>query len=1152
MSHKAVLVVLLGCAAASLAVPVAPEAEERSFKPSFSVNPFFGYNKYKVVRYNPALLPPPPVVPGPSYGAQAPSYSAPAAPSQSYGAPAAPSPSYGTPAAPAASYSAPAAPSYSAAAAPSQAYAAPAQSYGAPAAPSPSYGAPAALAHPTVPQLPLLHLTVLPRPLLTGVLRINPKNYKEAYITSPDGTADILINDLKHRNRALNGDIVVVKIIGNEVEDDQQKKPSKVDTPSKLRPVKEQNETKVRNTAKEKAETTRKGKQMPKQRISEKKEKKKSESTAEDFVAGTAVNDKETAVNAKKGEDQKNVVKQEVEEVKGKTSLVEEEDVANGNAEALATEDVIVEKKRRRRRPKKKSPNGFNGNLSVDESAEGKVAEEEVAVKKVVDKQLAVKKVAEQKVVAKKVAKDKKVAAAQKQTTESAKPNNAVNSVALEKASTPKKQKILNKFRNTPNVSQRENEAEKAEELLCEKLAAVSVRATPKAKPVKEKTENTPKSGKKRAVSGNLKQNDNSSASVSDTAENRKTGKVVFIKEYKHSRITVGSLKPWDLSSNPVKGDFTWALFSPKDHRVPRLKVMLKGQQREFLQKPDYLYVARIVKWEDVKYPLGELGCELGQSGDLEVETIRILTEHDVDYKPHENSALKSLPQLPWSIPAEEMASRRDYRDACIFTIDPPDARDLDDAVFGEYLGLADDGVTKLYRVSVHIADVSYFLTEGSPLDEIAASRATSTYLVDRVIPMLPSVLCEHLCSLNPGEDRLAFSVEWTMNDRGEILDEWFGRSVIRSCAKLSYDHAQAIIENRDNVSWPAITAPHTLDDIRRSVLLLQDIATCLRAERFKQGALRIDLPRLHFVMDWETRQPLGCRIYELKDSNRLIEELMLLANTRVAMKLYSSFPEVAVLRSHPPPQLRMLQQLSNNLAAVGIHLDTSSSAALQASMWKLIQSSQNNDLPTYARYLVVSNMLAKPMKCAQYICSGVIKNEDHFRHYALSVPLYTHFTSPIRRYADVLVHRLLSAALGHNSVSHWKPGDIKKLVDNCNDRKLAAKGVQELHTTLHFGALLKRCGPVDAKAVVQTVLDRSVDVIIIHLGLAKRIYLDKLPLAEMRYEQVNGVGTITLVWNPDENGFQLTQNVTQFTILDVEQNGMKTGQKPLWVTWRS
>ncbi|XP_043347733.1 DIS3-like exonuclease 2 isoform X5 [Dermochelys coriacea] len=323
----------------------------------------------------------------------------------------------------------------------------------------------------------------------------------------------------------------------------------------------------------------------------------------------------------------------------------------------------------------------------------------------------------------------------------------------------------------------------------------------------------------------------------------QRTAKVVCILEKKHSRAATGFIKLLaDKSSELFK---KCVMFSPVDHRVPRAYVSLADCPPDFVNRPeDYsstLFICRIVDWrEDSNFAIGQMAKSLGQAGEIEPETEGILTEYGVDFSDFSQDVLECLPQsLPWAIPPSELANRRDLRKECIFTIDPSTARDLDDALSCKQLP---DGNVE---VGVHIADVSYFVLEGTALDQVASGRATSVYLVQKVIPMLPRLLCEELCSLNPMKDRLTFSVMWKMTPEGKILDEWFGRTVICSCVKLSYDHAQSMIENPNKVfaseELPPVSPQHPVDEIHQAVLNLHQIAKHLRKQRFIDGALRLD-----------------------------------------------------------------------------------------------------------------------------------------------------------------------------------------------------------------------------------------------------------------------------------------------------------------------
>ncbi|XP_038574530.1 DIS3-like exonuclease 2 isoform X2 [Micropterus salmoides] len=609
----------------------------------------------------------------------------------------------------------------------------------------------------------------------------------------------------------------------------------------------------------------------------------------------------------------------------------------------------------------------------------------------------------------------------------------------------------------------------------------------------------------------------------------QKTAKVVYIVEKKHSRAVTGFLK--------FLPDKPFAMFSPVDHRVPRINVLLADCPEDFSSRPgDYtntLFICRITNWAaDSNFAEGKLAKTLGQAGEIEPETEGILTEYDVDFSEFSDEVLDCLPKnLPWTIPPEEMRKRRDLRKECIFTIDPATARDLDDALSCKQLP---DGN---FEVGVHIADVSYFVGEDNALDSIASQRATSVYMVQKVIPMLPRLLCEELCSLNPLTDRLTFSVIWNITPEGKILSEWFGRTVIRSCVKLSYDHAQSMIEAPEKMfsteELPPVDPEHPIDEIHQAVLNLHTIAKNLRAQRFAGGALRLDQLKLSFTLDKETMMPQGCYVYQYRDSNKLVEELMLLANIATAHHIHRKFPELALLRRHPPPKAKMVDELQELCDQLGIDIDLSSAGALH----KSLNTTLGDDEYSTARKEVLTHMCSRPMQMALYFCSGVLKQEQFFKHYALNVPLYTHFTSPIRRYADIIVHRLLASSLNCGPNLGLSTEEVQKQASHCNDRKTVSKRVQELSSELFFGVFVKDCGPLDSEAMVMGVLDQSFDVLVLRYGVQKRIYCKSVAgLESFRHHKVGKKSELTLVWTPeDPEKPPVEQVISIFTLVEVQ-----------------
>lgn len=397
--------------------------------------------------------------------------------------------------------------------------------------------------------------------------------------------------------------------------------------------------------------------------------------------------------------------------------------------------------------------------------------------------------------------------------------------------------------------------------------------------------------------------------------------------------------------------------------------------------KDDDKAVVRITEWpEGAKNPVGEVIRVLGKKGMHETEIHAILAEYGLpSFFPPEVEA--EAEKISFDIPADEIARRRDMRDVITFTIDPYDAKDFDDALSVTVLP---DG---MYEIGVHIADVSYYVPEGSLLDKEAYRRATSVYLVDRVVPMLPEKLSNGVCSLRPHEDKLCFSVVFTMDHRAKIHQAWIGRTVIHSNRRFTYEEAQQIIETGEG-------------DFKDQVLLLHKLATILRKQRFENGALRVEQTEVKFKID-EKGRPVDVFFKESKEANWLIEEFMLLANKQVAMHV--GFKDNAqkqiktfVYRVHDQPNQEKLAELKRFVANFGYKLDLNNPKTIAASINKML--SQVKGKPEAD---MIENLTIRSMAKAIY-------TTENIGHYGLAFDYYTHFTSPIRRYPDVMVHRLL------------------------------------------------------------------------------------------------------------------------------------------------
>ena len=416
--------------------------------------------------------------------------------------------------------------------------------------------------------------------------------------------------------------------------------------------------------------------------------------------------------------------------------------------------------------------------------------------------------------------------------------------------------------------------------------------------------------------------------------------------------------------------------------------------------------VVRIVEWpQQAKNPIGKVEDVLGHAGENDTEMHAILAEYGLPYRYPQNVE-EAANHIPDTIPEEEIQRREDMRDITTFTIDPRDAKDFDDALSIRRIS------RNLWEVGVHIADVSHYVTEGSLIDKEAQKRGTSVYLVDRTVPMLPERLCNLICSLRPDEDKLAYSVVFLLNEQAEVKDWHLAKTVIRSNRRFTYEEVQQLLEDRHEASpedygrpgdHPGVLSADALpaEHFAEELITLNRMAKELRRRRFSAGAVDFERQETRFEID-EQGKPLGVYFKVSKDANKLIEEFMLLANRTVAEHIGKPkggrTPKTFVYRVHDRPDENKLLNLSEFVLKFGLRIKpTGSPAAVSQSLNRMLHDVRG----TRAQNLVEMITLKAMMK-AKY-------STDNIGHYGLAFPYYTHFTSPIRRYPDLMVHRLLS-----------------------------------------------------------------------------------------------------------------------------------------------
>jgi len=444
----------------------------------------------------------------------------------------------------------------------------------------------------------------------------------------------------------------------------------------------------------------------------------------------------------------------------------------------------------------------------------------------------------------------------------------------------------------------------------------------------------------------------------------------------------------------------TYAFVRPSDFRM-YTDIFVPKEKLGVAEDGDKVIV-EITEWPDnADSPFGVITDVLGKPGEHQTEIHSILAEYGLPYEfPTEIKQFANT--LDTSIKAEEIAKRRDMREVLTFTIDPKDAKDFDDALSFKILENGN------YEIGIHIADVSHYLKPDTILDDEAYDRATSVYLVDRVVPMLPEVLSNNACSLRPNEEKYTFSAIFELDDKAVLKNQWFGRTVIDSNERFAYEEAQYIIENKNGNIPEEISiregAYSVSNEVVKATLTLDKLAKIMRSKRMQQGAISFDKVEVRFNLN-ENNEPESVYFKEAKDANKLIEEFMLLANRKVAEFIGKQKPKKTfVYRIHDNPNEDKLIALNGIISRFGHKLDFKDKKSISASLNQLLEDVKGQKEQNLVDTLAIRSM------------SKAIYTTDNIGHYGLAFDYYSHFTSPIRRYPDVMVHRLLQHYLDNGT----------------------------------------------------------------------------------------------------------------------------------------
>ncbi|KAI4102640.1 MAG: hypothetical protein L6R37_004296 [Teloschistes peruensis] len=550
----------------------------------------------------------------------------------------------------------------------------------------------------------------------------------------------------------------------------------------------------------------------------------------------------------------------------------------------------------------------------------------------------------------------------------------------------------------------------------------------------------------------------------------------------------------------PEKPKIVW--FKPTDKRVPLIAIPTEQAPRDFVENhqiyANRIFVACIKRWPITSlHPFGTLVELLGEMGDLKVETDALLRDNNFGPDDFSDAVLKNIGFEEWSVSNESeeaLESRRDFRGETTFTIDPNGTEELDDAIHVKEVSAGQ------VEIGIHVADVAHFIKANSLVDREAKKRGTGVNLMNRGVNMLPARLSSEICSLSPGEERFTVSVVFTVEpETGRVMEEepWIGKAIIKSAGKVTYDEVDAVIQGGD-VNLQGATA--------KEIQILKKIAQKFREARY--GSRSNDVPPLRLLHQLDDENvPVEHNLFDSTPAHEIIEELGHKANSYVAQKIAAAMPDKAFLRRQAPPNPRRLQTFAERMTRIGYDIDTSSSGALQNSLFNVKDAGIRKGMET---------LMVKAMQRAKYFVASRVRPEQ-YQHFALNLPLYTHFTNPSRRYADIIVHRQLEVALSNGALEFTEDIDaLQKTAEACNTKKDSAQSAQEQSVHIESCRVMDKKrqelgGDFISEGIVIAVYESAFDVLIPEYGFEKRVHCDQLPLEKAEFRKNERV--LELYW---------------------------------------